>query len=191
MGVLNKLVGHRINGIFLNADHTRVVFRTIEGEEFGRRHPGGFMRLPGDYEGSKITDNTGRKFVTYAGWNSDFSRHTTLPMQRNIIEGYCQKNKIAYSDYLMDNDHMDWQPALEYYIRQRPDGIVMCSMQNLTGDRARRDELLHLALDLGVELHFANELISLKTKQDLERITTYLNFAVEKSGPHVWEVDEK
>jgi hypothetical protein len=35
MGVLNKLVGHRINGIFLNQDHTRVVFRTIEGREFG------------------------------------------------------------------------------------------------------------------------------------------------------------
>ena len=35
MGVLNKLVGHRINGIFLNADNTRVVFRTTEGQDFG------------------------------------------------------------------------------------------------------------------------------------------------------------
>ena len=32
MTVLNKLVGKRINGIFLNDDNTRVVFRTIEDE---------------------------------------------------------------------------------------------------------------------------------------------------------------
>jgi hypothetical protein len=35
MGVLNKLVGKRINGIFLNEDHTKVVFRTIEDERLG------------------------------------------------------------------------------------------------------------------------------------------------------------
>jgi len=33
--VLNKLVGKRINGIFLNEDHDRVAFRTIEGEVLG------------------------------------------------------------------------------------------------------------------------------------------------------------
>ena len=35
MGVLNKLVGKRINGIFLNEDHNRVVFRTTEDERIG------------------------------------------------------------------------------------------------------------------------------------------------------------
>jgi photosystem II stability/assembly factor-like uncharacterized protein len=35
MSVLNKLLGKRINGIFLNEGNTRVVFRTIEGEDFG------------------------------------------------------------------------------------------------------------------------------------------------------------
>jgi hypothetical protein len=35
MGVLNKLVGKRINGIFLNEDHTKVVFRTVEDERLG------------------------------------------------------------------------------------------------------------------------------------------------------------
>ena len=35
MGVLNKLVGHRINGIFLNEDNTKVVFRTTEDKRFG------------------------------------------------------------------------------------------------------------------------------------------------------------
>lgn len=35
MTVLNRLVGRRINGIFLNEDHNRVVFRTIENETIG------------------------------------------------------------------------------------------------------------------------------------------------------------
>jgi hypothetical protein len=60
-------------------------------------------------------------------------------------------------------------------------------MYSLCDDINRRNELLQLALDNGVELHFANELTSLKTKEDLDRIQTYLNFAVLKSGPYVWE----
>ena len=35
MSVLNKLVGKRINGIFLNEDHNKVVFRTTEDERLG------------------------------------------------------------------------------------------------------------------------------------------------------------
>jgi sporadic carbohydrate cluster protein (TIGR04323 family) len=109
-------------------------------------------------------------------------------MQRAIIEPYCQKNNISYTSYEFENEHMDWQPGLEYYIKERPDGIVLCSMYSLTDDVERRSELLQLALDQGVELHFANELTSLKSKQDLEKIETYLNFAVPKLGPHVWEI---
>ena len=60
-------------------------------------------------------------------------------------------------------------------------------MYSLTDDAERRTELLNLALDLGVELHFANELTVLKTQDDLDKIETYLNFAVEKSGPYIWE----
>ena len=159
----------------------------IEGEEWGRRLPGGFMRLPGDYAVSEPRDYTGKSFITYAGWNSNFSKDIPLPMQRAIIEPYCVKNKIAYTSYEFENEHMDWQPGLEYYIKERPDGIVLCSMYSLTDDVNRRNEILELALDQGVELHFANELTVLRTRLDLNRIQTYLDFAVPKSGPYVWE----
>lgn len=159
----------------------------IEGEEWGRRLPGGFMRLPGDYEVTQAGDYTGKSFITYAGWNSKFSKDIPLPMQRAIIEPYCVKNKIAYTSYEFENEHMDWQPGLEHYIKERPDGIVLCSMYCLTDDVQRRRELFQLAIDLGVELHFANELCSLKSSDDLEKIETYLNFAVAKKGLHVWE----
>ena len=159
----------------------------IEGEEWGRRLPGGFMRLPGDYEVAGVMDYTGKSFITYAGWNSVFSKNIPLPMQRAIIEPYCAKNKISYNSYEFENEHLDWCPALEHYIKERPDGIAMCSMYSLPDDPARRTELLELAVDLGVELHFANELCALKSRDDLEKIQTYLNFAVPKKDPYVWE----
>jgi sporadic carbohydrate cluster protein (TIGR04323 family) len=159
----------------------------IEGEEWGRRLPGGFMRLPGDYEAQEQMDYTGKRYYTYAGWNTFFSKYIPLPMQRAIIEPYCHKHKIKYIDYHFENEHLDWLPGLEHYIRERPDGIVLCSMYSLPDDVDRRNELLNLAVDLGVELHFANELCSLKSKSDLEKIQTYLNFAVPKKGLHVWE----
>jgi len=159
----------------------------IEGEEWGRRLPGGFMRLPGDYEVAGDMDYTGKSFITYAGWNSKFSKNIPLPMQRAIIEPYCTKNKISYNSYEFENEHLDWCPALEHYIKERPDGIAMCSMYSLPDDPVRCTELLELAVDLGVELHFANELCALKSRDDLEKIQTYLNFAVSKKGPYVWE----
>ena len=160
----------------------------LEGEEFGRRYPGGFMRALGDYETASEADYTGKKFITYAGWNSNFSKPIPLPMQRAIMEPYCVKNKIEYTSYEFENEHCDWQPALEHHIKNSGlDGIVLCSIYCLTDDLQRRNEILQLALDKNVELHFANELCSLKSKADLERINFYIDFAVHKKGAHVWE----
>ena len=173
-----------------NEGYTRVSMDMrilVEGEEYGRRYPGGFMRFPGDHEVAEINDYTGKEYITYAGWNSEFSKHLPLPMQRATINEYCTSNKISYNSYEFENEHMDWQPGLEHYINKKPDGIVLCSMYALTDNIERRNEILNLALERGVELHFANELCSLKTKDDLEKIEMYLNFAVQKSGPYVWE----
>ncbi len=173
-----------------NEGYTRVSMDMrilVEGEEFGRRYPGGFMRFPGDHEVAEINDYTGKEYITYAGWNSEFSKHLPLPMQRATINEYCTRNKISYNSYEFESEHMDWQPGLEHYINKKPDGIVLCSMYALTDNIERRNEILNLALERGVELHFANELCSLKTKDDLEKIEMYLNFAVQKSGPYVWE----
>lgn len=162
----------------------------VEGEEFGRRHPGGFMRLPGDHSIAQEYDYTGKNGITYAGWSSDFSRHITLPMQRAIIDQYCVKNKINYTSYEFENDHCDWQPGLEFFIKESPCYIVLNSIYSLTDDRDRRNELLQLALDKNVELHFANEHVILKDKSDLIKIQTYLDFAVAKKDPYSWEVDD-
>jgi len=159
----------------------------VEGEEYGRRHPGGFMRLPGDHEVAGETNYKGQSAITYAGWNSKFSNEIPLPMQRAIIDPYCAKNKIEYTSYEFESEHCDWMPGLEYYINQQPDVIVLCSIYSMTDDANRRHELFNLALNKGVELHFANELCSLKTQDDLNKIETYLNFAVRKKNAYVWE----
>lgn len=160
----------------------------IEGEEFGRRLPGGFMRLPGDHTADQDFDYAGKHFISYAGWNSVFSKPIPLPMQRATMEQYCDRFNISISSYEFENEHADWQPNLEHYIKLKPYGIVLCSMYCITDDVERRDQLLNLALDCGVELHFANELCFLKTKEDLEKIKQYLNFAVPVKGKHSWEL---
>ena len=159
----------------------------IEGEEHGRRYPGGFMRLPGDHEVADSSDYSNKSAITYAGWNSDFSKYIPLHYQRSIIDQYCEKNKINYTSYEFENEHCDWMPGLEYYIKQSPDIIVLNSIYSLTNDIQRRTEILQTALKNNVELHFANESCSLKTLQDLEKIETYLDFAVAKKDPYVWE----
>jgi len=180
-----------INGNVNNEEgYTRVSIDMrilIEGEEFGRRLPGGFMRMPGDYKAGEEFDYSDKHFITYAGWNSEFSKHIPLPMQRATIEKYCEKYNIQYSSYEFENEHCDWQPGLEQHIRQKPDGIVLTSMYAITDDANRRNELFELALEKNVELHFANELCFLKTRQDLKQINAYMNFAVLKKGKHSWE----
>ena len=162
----------------------------IEGEEYARRLPGGFMRMPGDHRAGEEIDYTGKHFITYAGWNSEFSKSIPLPMQRSTIETYCKKHNIQYSSYEFENEHCDWQPALEHYIKQKPDGIVLTSMYAITDDKQRRMELFDLAVENNVELHFANELCLLKNKEDLEQINDYINFAVPKKGNYVWETTD-
>ena len=190
-GQAHLFMQEHIHGNVNNEDnYTRVSLDMrilLEGEEWGRRLPGGFFRLPGDYEVDEIRDYTGKRFITYAGWNTVFSKNIPLPMQRGVIEPYCKKHNISYNDYQFENEHMDWLPGLEDDILQQPHGIVMCSMFSLPDDPVRRDELLELALEKNVELHFANELCSLRSRDDLTKLQTYLNFAVPKKGLYVWE----
>lgn len=149
----------------------------VEGEEYGRKLPGGYFRLPGDYEVAKAADYSGKLCHTYAGWNTEFTKGIPLPMQRAIIDPYCAKNKITFNDYKAENEHLDWLPSLRSYILEKPDVIVMLSIFALPDRKDWRDEILQLAIDNGVELHFANEFLSLKSADDLERIKTYREFA--------------
>ena len=72
--------------------------------------------------------------------------------------------------YPLENEYNDWCPSLQHYISERPDGIVMLSMFSLPDKKEWRNKILNMALEYGVELHFANEYIVLKTQNDLQLI---------------------
>jgi sporadic carbohydrate cluster protein (TIGR04323 family) len=160
----------------------------IEGEEYGGRLPGGFFRAPGDYEQQEILDYNNKSFVAYVSNNSDFDKNIPLVFQRKVIEEYCGQKKIKHSGVLFENEYLKWLPILEHYIKQKPYGIVLCSIYSLPNDKQRCDYILNLALENNVELHFANEYCKLRNKEDFNKIKFYLNFAKRKKGVHSWEV---
>ena len=69
-------------------------------------------------------------------------------------------------------------PILEHYIDQQPTGIVMNSIYSLPDSVARRNELIDKALAKNVIIIFANELIVVKIKKDVEKIKEYFNYYI-------------
>ena len=108
-------------------------------------------------------------------------------MQRAPIDDYCRKHNIKINDYQFENEFLDWLPGLEKYITgYNIDGIVLCSILSLPDDPFRRLQLLKLAVDSGVELHFANELCSVRTYEDIEHIKNIFEFVNENPDPNVY-----
>lgn len=179
---------HHIHGNFNNdTDITRWSMdgRILpKGGHYHRKLPGGYFRFIGEKDDVREID-TDKKWISYAGWNSKFSGPIPLPMQRAIINQYCAKHGIHISGYQFENEFIDWFHGLEKYITgYGVDGIVACSIYSLPDDPFRRRQLLELALKHNVELHFANELCSLRTKEDLEHIQHIFEFVNENSNPN-------
>ena len=93
------------------------------------------------------------------------------------MDSYCEENKIYPHGSLSENIDLIWLPALRSYIKQKPDGIVMLSIFALPDKKEWRDEILNLALENNVELHFVNEYLILRNNIDLKLIQDYLNFS--------------
>ena len=151
-----------------------------EGEEYNGREPGGFFRLPGDHEQSKQENYSDSIFISYVGNNSIYDKKIPLHFQRKIIDDYCKSKGINNSGVQFENEFLTWMPILEHYIKQKVDGIVMLSIHSLPDDMQRANKLLNMAIENNVELHFANEFCTLKRKQDIARIQTYLSFSPRK-----------
>jgi len=155
-----------------------------KGGHYHRKVPGGYFRFLGERE-SSITIDTKKNWVTYAGWNSKFSGPIPLPMQRSIINQYCDKFKIKINDYQFENEYCDWFPGLEKFITGAGiDGIVICSIYCLPDNKNRRLELLNLAVENNVELHFANELTQVTSKEDISNIENIFEYVNENTNPN-------
>lgn len=170
-----------LHGNFNNeTDITRVsidIRVLVKDEPYHRRLPGGYLRFPGDYRSDISEDLSNKHFISYDSWSSRYSKHIPLLMQRNLIEEYCKKDNITIYESQFESEYLDWCPGLQHYIRQKPYGIVLMSIFSLPDKKEWRDVILNLALECGVELHFANEYLILRNQDDLKLIQNYLEFS--------------
>lgn len=150
----------------------------IKSEPYHRRYPGGYLRFPGDYRSDSKNNYSTKKFITYDSWNSKYTKNIPLPLQRSLIDQYCKQKKILPLDDRLESLGHDWCPNLQSYIKEKPDGIVLLSIFSLPDSVEWRNIILELALHNKVELHFANEYITLKDRNDLELIKKYLEFSL-------------
>ena len=179
---------HHLHGNFNNdTDITRWSMdgRVLPlGGHYHRKLPGGYFRFIGEREDTRPIDTT-KKWISYAGWNSKFSNPIPLPMQRAIINQYTNKHDIKINDYQFENEFLDWLPGLEKYITgYGVEGIVICSIYCLPDDPFRRVQLLRLAVENNVELHFANEVCSVRNEEDVRHIQHIFNFVNENTSPN-------
>jgi hypothetical protein len=147
----------------------------IEGEEYHNRLPGAFFRLPGDYYLNSHVDNT-KSFICYLSNNSDFDKHMSKHAQRCTVQAYLQDFNIKPNSWQFENEYLTHLPIFQYLLDQPIDCIVVLSMYCIS------DDLLAQAIAKGKEIHFANECCCVKTKEELEQILFYKNFAVHKKG---------
>jgi sporadic carbohydrate cluster 2OG-Fe(II) oxygenase/sporadic carbohydrate cluster protein (TIGR04323 family) len=180
---------HHIHGNFNNdTDITRWSMdgRILPvGGHYHRKLPGGYFRFIGERDDTRPVDNS-KKWITYAGWNSNWSNPLPLPMQRAIISDYTNKHNIKINDYQFENEYLDWLPGLEKMITGfGVEGIVLCSIYCLPDDPFRRQTLLRLAVNSGVELHFANEVCSVRTIEDIDHIQHIFKFVNENTPPNI------
>lgn len=180
---------HHVHGNYNN--ETNITRWSMDGRilprggHFGRKLPGGYFRFLGERQDNRTID-TDKKWISYAGWNSKWSSPLPLPMQRGIIEKYCAKHNIRINDYQFENEFLDWQPGLQKYIElDGVDGIVACSIYGLPDDPARRRELLELVVSRGKEIHFANELCSVRSSEDVDHIEHIFEYVNENTDPNV------
>lgn len=106
-------------------------------------------------------------------------------MQRAIIGQYCNKFGIEINDYQFENEYLNWFPGLEKMITgYGVEGIVLCSIYCLPDNPFRRQEILQMAVDNGVELHFANEVTRVVNQDDIKHIQHVFEFVNENTNPN-------
>jgi len=154
----------------------------VEGEEFNGRYPGGFFRLPKEYEQEKVKTNNASIYLSN---NSKFDKHIPLHIQRNYIVNYCEQNNIQYSGYVFENEYLEHLPILEDMINKRQN-VIMLSIYSLPNDKELRNHYLNLASNNNIDIIFVNELLKL-SKDSLAKINTYLEFGLKQKGQHSWE----
>ena len=84
--------------------------------------------------------------------------------------------KMFYNEYLRAGEKQI--PIEEFIVNYNIDAIVLCSIYSLPDNEDRRQNILQLALENNVELHFANELCSIREHKDIKHIEKVLEYKI-------------
>ena len=149
----------------------------IEGENYGRKYPGQYFRIPYDWKLDRTKDKIDNKqtFISYVGWNSQYSKHLPMILQRSFMDKYLNKHSITINDYHQENEYLDHQPNLQF-LTKNIDNIVMLSIYCLPDNVEDRQKIYETAIANNCQLHFAQEDIIINDQDDINLIEKYLTW---------------
>ena len=147
----------------------------VKGENYGRNYPGQYFRRLFDWETKNSNIDNSKSFLTYVGWNSKYSKHLPMVIQRAFIDKYLSKNSIKINEYTQENEYLDHLPNLQA-LTKTIDNIIMLSIFALPDDPEYRDNIYKTAFANNCTLHFAQEDIILDNESDIKIIEEYLTW---------------
>ena len=100
------------------------------------------------------------------------------------MDNYMRDRNLVNLGYQFENEFLDHLPILSHLFESQPNGIVLSSIYALPEDC---EDLLEKAVFNEVILYFANEHLTVKTFEDLDRVVMYRNWGVHKKGKYSWE----
>ena len=149
----------------------------IKGENYGRKYPGQYFRIPYDWKLDRAKDkiDNQKSFISYVGWNSKYCKHLPMILQRSFMDKYLLKHNIIINDYHQENEYLDHLPNLQF-LTNNIDNIVLLSIYCLPDDVEDRQKIYEIALSNNCQLHFAQEDIIINNQDDIDLIEKYLTW---------------
>lgn len=147
----------------------------IKGENYGRKYPGQYFRHLFDWETKEHNINLSESFITYVGWNSKYTKHLPMVIQRSYMDKYLDKNSIKINEYTQENEYLDHLPNLQE-LSKTIDNIVMLSIFALPDDSDNRNKVYETVFANNCSLHFAQEDIIISKESDIKLIEDYLDW---------------
>ena len=72
-----------------------------------------------DWDDKKeVIIDSDQSYVSYVGWNSEYTKHLPLNLQRTFIGTYTDKHGIVINDYQFENEYLDYLPNLHYLLKK-------------------------------------------------------------------------
>ena len=85
------------------------------------------------------------------------------------MDNYMKTTNLINLGYQFENEFLDHLPILSHLFESQPNGIVLCGIY--AADDC--EDLLEKAVSNNVTLYFANEHLTVKTLEDLDRVVMY------------------